>query len=291
MCYMRPKLCAKLLCVVLTSKSLEICLYVVLELTPQESSKKTKFQKKQNARRRVIRPLAVVCTVVCSVGGANENQPETTEPKTACHTSARARMRLVWPPRRKQWKFQSPGWRPIRAQALVCAHEQRDHRRIRAHDGVSYERPRSYERSYEVCTGFNKGSRAHDGVPYERALVCSSYGALAATNRPRKEVSLLHLFSFFFFFLPNLSKPYHHFAGSLYSFNFSSKSFHVIDLRYVSPPIPNLFFANPCSMCLALPWLGYAYFWSKFWFWLGFVDVSWGVWCCSCYRITIVSFY
>ena len=41
---------------------------------------------------------------------------------------------------------------------------------------------------------------------------------------------------------------------------FQFKSFRVIDLRYVSPPIPNLFFANPCSMCLALPCLGYAYF-------------------------------
>ena len=37
----------------------------------------------------------------------------------------------------------------------------------------------------------------------------------------------------------------------------------MIDLQYVSPPIPNLFFANPCSTRLALSCLGDEYFLFK----------------------------
>ena len=83
----------KLLCVVLTSESLDICLYVVLELTPQKSLNKNKVSEETEQKTAFHTTTGVVWPVVWRVGSSNEIQPEATEPTTAFHTSVTARMR------------------------------------------------------------------------------------------------------------------------------------------------------------------------------------------------------
>ena len=157
----------------------------------------------------------------------------------------------------------------------------------RANDGVSYEQTRSYARSYDTCSQTKKRPE-HDGVPYERRRSYTwSYEVCTVTMlaperktafhtsaparmrarmafRGHKEAeaggkfSLPHLFLLLLPPKPLQTLPQLCRISLLIRFQF--KPFHVIDLWYVSPPIPNLFLANPCSMCLALPCLGYTYF-------------------------------
>ena len=77
-------------------------IYCVGTKPAQESPKKTKFQRRQTSKTACHATAAVVWAVIWSVGEANGIQSEAPEEKTACHTSARARMHGRMTPWRKQ---------------------------------------------------------------------------------------------------------------------------------------------------------------------------------------------
>lgn len=69
---MRPNLCAKLLCVVLTSKCLENISMCYVGANLIGILKEKEFLEKQKKRRRLVQPSMIVPVVVPSVGRANK---------------------------------------------------------------------------------------------------------------------------------------------------------------------------------------------------------------------------